>query len=358
MGAKITQKITPFLWFDDKAEEAANFYTSIFKNSKIGKTTRYDEEAGEATGRPAGSVMTVEFELEGQQFVGLNGGPMFKFTEAISFVVNCETQEEVDYFWSKLSAGGEESRCGWLRDKFGVSWQVVPVVLIEMLADEDTAKAKRVTHAMLQMDKIDIPTLKKAYETENREVSQRAEQSAAVATGEISRLADHLFRHEAGKLISVLTGIFGINRLQFAEDVVQESLVRALRTWPYVGIPKNPAAWLTQTAKNLALDLIRRENLFHDKEPQIIAFMEQWPSDSADAESPRFESEIRDSRLRLMFACCHPTLSPEDQTALALKILCGFSPAEIAKAFLNDRSSYRQAIDAGQTKDPRRAHPV
>src|SRR5881392_684543 len=109
MGAKITQKITPFLWFDDKAEEAAKFYTSTFKNSKIGKTTRYDEEAGEATGRPAGSVMTVEFELEGQQFVGLNGGPMFKFSEAISFVVNCETQEEVDYFWEKLSGGGEKS---------------------------------------------------------------------------------------------------------------------------------------------------------------------------------------------------------------------------------------------------------
>ena len=164
MGAKITQKITPFLWFDDKAEEAAKFYTSIFKNSKIGKTTRYDEEAGEATGRPAGSVMTVEFELEGHQFVGLNGGPMFKFSEAISFVVNCETQEEVDCFWSELSAGGEESRCGWLKDKFGLSWQIVPTVLIEMLADKDMAKAKRVTHAMLQMDKIDIPTLQKAYD--------------------------------------------------------------------------------------------------------------------------------------------------------------------------------------------------
>ena len=164
MGAKITQKITPFLWFDDKAEEAAKFYTSIFKNSKIGKTTRYDAEAGGATARTAGSVMTVEFELEGQQFVGLNGGPMFKFTEAISFVVNCEAQEEVDYFWSKLSTGGEESRCGWLRDKFGLWWQIVPTVLIEMLADKDVAKAKRVTHAMLQMDKIDIPTLQKAYD--------------------------------------------------------------------------------------------------------------------------------------------------------------------------------------------------
>ena len=164
MTTKITQKITPFLWFDDKAEEAAKFYASIFKNSKIGKITRYDEEAAGPTGRPAGSVMTVEFELEGQEFVALNGGPMFKFTEAISFVVNCETQEEVDYFWSKLSAGGEESRCGWLKDKFGLSWQVVPTVLIEMLADKDAAKAKRVMHAMLQMDKIDIPTLKKAYE--------------------------------------------------------------------------------------------------------------------------------------------------------------------------------------------------
>jgi predicted 3-demethylubiquinone-9 3-methyltransferase (glyoxalase superfamily) len=164
MPAKITQKITPFLWFDDKAEEAAKFYTSIFKNSKIGNITRYDEEAAGPTGRPAGSVMTVDFQLAGKEFVALNGGPMFKFTEAISFVVNCGNQEEVDYFWSKLSAGGEESRCGWLKDKFGLSWQVVPTVLTEMLTDKDTAKAKRVMHAMLQMDKIDIAVLKKAYD--------------------------------------------------------------------------------------------------------------------------------------------------------------------------------------------------
>ena len=163
MATEIAQKITPFLWFDGNAEEAAKFYTSIFKDSKIGKITRYDEEAAQATGRPAGSVMTVEFQIEGQEFVGLNGGPVFKFTEAVSFVVKCETQDEVDYFWSKFSSGGEESRCGWLKDKFGLSWQVVPVVLIEMLADKDAAKAKRVMHAMLQMDKIDIPTLKKAY---------------------------------------------------------------------------------------------------------------------------------------------------------------------------------------------------
>jgi predicted 3-demethylubiquinone-9 3-methyltransferase (glyoxalase superfamily) len=164
MTAKIRQKITPFLWFDDKAEEAARFYTSIFKNSKVGKITRYDEEAAGPTGRPAGSVMTVDFELEGQEFVALNGGPMFRFTEAISFVVNCQSQEEVDYFWKKLAAGGEESRCGWLKDKFGLSWQIVPTVLTEMLADKDTAKAKRVMRAMLQMDKIDIPALKKAYD--------------------------------------------------------------------------------------------------------------------------------------------------------------------------------------------------
>jgi predicted 3-demethylubiquinone-9 3-methyltransferase (glyoxalase superfamily) len=164
MTTKIAQKITPFLWFDDQAEEAAKFYISIFKNSKIGKITRYDEEAAGASGRPAGSVMTVDFELEGQKFVALNGGPVFKFTEALSFVVNCESQEEVDYFWKKLSVGGEESHCGWLKDKFGLSWQVVPTVLTEMLADQDTAKAKRVMHAMLQMDKIDIPALKKAYD--------------------------------------------------------------------------------------------------------------------------------------------------------------------------------------------------
>jgi RNA polymerase sigma factor (sigma-70 family) len=181
-------------------------------------------------------------------------------------------------------------------------------------------------------------------------VSRIAERNGAVATGEISRLADDLFRHEAGKLISVLTGIFGINRLQLAEDVVQESLVRALRRWPYIGIPKNPAAWLTQTAKNIALDLIRRENLFHDKEPQIIAFMEQWPSDLAGGESPMFESEIRDGRLRLMFACCHPVLSPEDQTALALKTLCAFSAAEIAKAFLTTEPAIAKRLTRAKQK--------
>src|SRR6267154_2967760 len=151
------KKVNAFLWFDSEAEQAAKFYVGIFKNSKIGKIARYPKEAAEKIGRPPGSVMTVEFTLDRVEFVALNGGPQFRFTEAISFAVNCETQEEVDYFWSKLSAGGEESRCGWLRDKFGLSWQVVPVVLIEMLADKDTAKAKRVMHAMLQMDKIDIP---------------------------------------------------------------------------------------------------------------------------------------------------------------------------------------------------------
>ena len=154
------QKITPFLWFDNNAEEAMNLYVSIFKNSRITGVSRY----GEAGPGPKDSVMVIGFELDGQAFTGLNGGPMFKFTEAISLVVNCETQEEVDYFWSKLSAGGEESRCGWLKDKFGLSWQVVPTVLIEMLSDKDAAKAKRVMHAMLQMDKIDIPTLQKAYD--------------------------------------------------------------------------------------------------------------------------------------------------------------------------------------------------
>jgi predicted 3-demethylubiquinone-9 3-methyltransferase (glyoxalase superfamily) len=133
---KITQKITPFLWFDDQAEEAVSFYTSIFKNSKGGNATRYDEEGSKVSGRPKGSAMTVPFKLEGQDFVALNGGPVFKFTEAVSFVVNCETQKEVDHFWEKLSAGGEEVQCGWLKDKFGLSWQVVPTVLSEMLQDK------------------------------------------------------------------------------------------------------------------------------------------------------------------------------------------------------------------------------
>jgi len=181
----------------------------------------------------------------------------------------------------------------------------------------------------------------------SQDVMSEISDNASLPTGEVSRLADHLFRHEAGKLISVLTGIFGINRLQLAEDVVQESLVRALRTWPYAGIPQNPAAWLTQTAKNLALDLIRRENLFRDKEPHI---MEQWPSDSAAGDSPMFESEIRDNRLRLMFACCHPALTPEDQTVLALKILCAFSPAEIAKAFLTTEAAIAKRLTRAKQK--------
>jgi predicted 3-demethylubiquinone-9 3-methyltransferase (glyoxalase superfamily) len=155
------QKITPFLWFNGQAEEAMNFYTSIFKNSKIGSVSRY----GEAGTGPRGQVMTGSFQLDGQEFIALNGGPQFKFTEAISFLINCETQEEVDYYWEKLLAGGgEESQCGWLKDRFGLSWQVVPVTLSKFLADKDPVKAQRVMHAMLQMKKIIIADLKKAHE--------------------------------------------------------------------------------------------------------------------------------------------------------------------------------------------------
>jgi predicted 3-demethylubiquinone-9 3-methyltransferase (glyoxalase superfamily) len=158
------QKITPFLWFDDQAEEAVKFYTSVFKNSKVGRTLRYDENAAKTAGGPVGSVLTIEFELEGQKFVALNGGPQFKFNESISFVVNCETQEEVDYYWKKLTAnGGEESQCGWLKDKFGVSWQITPTILIDMLHDKDSEKSERVMKAMLEMQKIDIAKLKAAY---------------------------------------------------------------------------------------------------------------------------------------------------------------------------------------------------
>ena len=158
------QKITPFLWFDNQAEEAVKFYTSVFNNSKIGNITRYDEESAKASGKSEGGVMTIDFQLEGQDFIALNGGPQFKFTEAISFSVDCKTQQEVDEFWEKLSAGGEEGPCGWLKDKYGLSWQIVPTVLVEMLKDKDAEKAKRVTHAMLQMKKLDIETLKRAYE--------------------------------------------------------------------------------------------------------------------------------------------------------------------------------------------------
>jgi predicted 3-demethylubiquinone-9 3-methyltransferase (glyoxalase superfamily) len=154
------QKISPFLWFDDQAEEAMNFYVSIFKNSKVGKVTRY----GDAGPGPKGSVMTASFELEGQPFTALNGGPHFKFTEAVSFVVDCETQEEVDEFWERLSEGGQTQQCGWLKDKFGLSWQITPSVLIELMNDPDPQKSRRVTEAMLQMTKIDIAKLRQAYE--------------------------------------------------------------------------------------------------------------------------------------------------------------------------------------------------
>jgi RNA polymerase sigma factor (sigma-70 family) len=163
-------------------------------------------------------------------------------------------------------------------------------------------------------------------------------------------LAEHLFRQEAGKLVSVLTGIFGIDRLQLAEDVVQESLIRALQTWPYYGIPKNPAAWITQTAKNLALDLIRREKTFRDKQPEIVASAEQWSADSMSDDSPLFDTEIKDNHLRLMFACCHPLIAQEEQTALALKTLCGFGVAEIAKAFLTTEAAIAKRLTRARQK--------
>ncbi|MCU1284918.1 MAG: 3-demethylubiquinone-9 3-methyltransferase family protein [Acidobacteriales bacterium] len=154
------KRITPFLWFDSQAEEAMNFYLSIFKNSKVGKISRY----GEAGPQPKGSVMSVTFELDGQEFMALNAGPHFKFTEAISFFVNCESQEEVDHYWDRLSEDGTKSRCGWLKDKFGLSWQVIPSALGKMLGDKDPEKSKRVMMAMLQMDKIDVNKLQQAYD--------------------------------------------------------------------------------------------------------------------------------------------------------------------------------------------------
>ena len=161
----VIHKITPCLWFDDQAEEAAEFYTGIFKNSKIVTVSRYGEAGKEIHGKPAGSVMTVAFELEGQTFTALNGGPIFKFNEAISFQVDCETQAEVDHYWAKLSAGGDPNaqQCGWLKDRYGVSWQIVPRALVEMLMDPDAGKSQRVMTAMLRMKKIDIGELKRAY---------------------------------------------------------------------------------------------------------------------------------------------------------------------------------------------------
>ena len=159
-------KITACLWFDNQAEEAVQFYTSIFKNSRIGRITRYGKEGYEIHGKPEGTVMTVEFEIDGQPFTALNGGPVFTFNEAISFQVNCETQEEVDYYWEKLSKGGNEKaqQCGWLKDKYGVSWQIIPKILSELVGDPDSEKSQKAMKAMLQMKKIDIETIKRAYE--------------------------------------------------------------------------------------------------------------------------------------------------------------------------------------------------
>lgn len=167
---------------------------------------------------------------------------------------------------------------------------------------------------------------------------------SAAPAGGITQLAEHLFRQESGKLVSVLTGIFGIDRLQMAEDVVQEALVRALQTWPFYGVPKNPAAWLMQTSRNLALDIVRREKRFHEKQPEIIATIEHRMSEHGEDEAPMFEDEIKDGRLRLFFACCHPLIPQEAQIALALKTLCGFSPAEIAKAFLTSEAAIAKRL--------------
>lgn len=159
------QKINPCLWFDTEAEDAAMFYCSVFKESRMGRISRYVDEGREIHGKAAGSVMAVEFEIAGQRFAALNGGPHFKFTEAISFQVHCKDQKEVDYFWDKLiSGGGKEGPCGWLKDRFGVSWQVVPTVLYEMLTDKDHEKSQRVTKAFLQMKKFDVEALRRAYD--------------------------------------------------------------------------------------------------------------------------------------------------------------------------------------------------
>jgi predicted 3-demethylubiquinone-9 3-methyltransferase (glyoxalase superfamily) len=162
------QKISPCLWFDDNAEEAVKFYLSIFKNSKVGNVTRYGKEGYEIHKKKEGSVMTIDFEIEGQKFLALNGGPIFKFNEAISFQIYCDTQEEIDYYWEKLTEGGDKNAqvCGWLKDKFGVSWQVVPIAMIKMLQDKDSKKTERVMKAMLQMQKLDIDALTKAYQEE------------------------------------------------------------------------------------------------------------------------------------------------------------------------------------------------
>jgi predicted 3-demethylubiquinone-9 3-methyltransferase (glyoxalase superfamily) len=166
MTVAITQKITPCLWFDNQAEEAAKFYVSMFSNSAIVAVTRYGKEGFEVHGRPEGSVLTVNFRLEGQEFTALNGGPLFKFSEAISFVVRCETQTEVDRYWDKLVEGGDERarQCGWLKDKYGVSWQIVPAALFEMMAGTDRIKSERVMRAMLRMKKLDLSALRQAYE--------------------------------------------------------------------------------------------------------------------------------------------------------------------------------------------------
>jgi predicted 3-demethylubiquinone-9 3-methyltransferase (glyoxalase superfamily) len=158
------QKITPCLWFDDNAEEPAKFYASVFKNSKIGKISRYGKEGYEIHGKPAGTVLTVGFELNGQAFTALNGGPLFKFNEAVSFQVYCSSQKEIDYYWEKLSEGGAEGQCGWLKDKYGLSWQVVPTALGKMLQDKNADKSERVMKALLQMRKLDIKTLREAFE--------------------------------------------------------------------------------------------------------------------------------------------------------------------------------------------------
>ena len=323
------QKVTPFLWFDDKAEEAAEFYVDVFnsrpagsKESKVQGVSRYGEEG---PGTP-GTAMTASFILEGHEFTALNGGPEFAFTEATSFHVSCESQDEVDHFWKALTDGGEESQCGWLKDRYGLSWQIIPTALHQLLGDPDPAESGT-------RDESDAPDEQDRHRRTAARGRRRRVGShrPSPCRRSRSRLED-LLRELAPQVLGALVRRHG--QFDACEDAVQEALLAAAQQWPQAGVPDNPRSWLLTVATRRLVDEWRSESARRRRDETVAAMEPPDPGQPSE----------QDDTLPLVFLCCHPSLSEPSQLALTLRAVGGLTTAEIGNAFLVPEATMAQRI--------------